>query len=132
MAAHDDKADTIWSKETAPASFKVDMKKTLELASFSYLPRQDGQTHGMTDQYKLELSADGQSWKTAAEGEFSNLRANPVELKVHFKKQKARYFRFSSRRALDGKASSVAEITMFPDEEQPKTKGKKSKKKRKK
>ncbi|MBR5194553.1 MAG: alpha-L-fucosidase [Akkermansia sp.] len=132
MAAHDDKADTIWSKETAPASFKVDMKKTLELAAFSYLPRQDSQTHGMTDQYKLELSADGQSWKTAAEGEFSNLRANPVELKVHFKKQKARYFRFSSRRALDGKASSVAEITMFPDEEQPRTKGKKSKKKRKK
>ena len=132
MAAHDDKADTIWSKENVPASFKVDMKKTLELASFSYLPRQDGQTHGMTDQYKLELSADGQSWKTAAEGEFSNLRANPVELKVHFKKQKARYFRFSSRRALDGKASSVAEITMFPDEEQPKTKGKKSKMKRKK
>ena len=131
--AHDDRADTMWSKENSPASFKVDMKKTLEPAAFSYLPRQDGQTHGMTDQYKLELSTDGQSWKTAAEGEFSNLRANPVELKVHFKKQKARYFRFTSRRALDGKAGSVAEITMFPEEGQTDTKAKKkSKKKRKK
>ncbi len=137
MAAHDDRPDTFWSKETAPASFKVDMKKSVKVAAFSYLPRQDGNTHGMTDQYKLELSSDGQSWKTAAEGEFSNLRANPVELKVHFKAQKARYFRFTSRRALDGKASSVAEINMFPEADEPQTgekgtKSKKSKKKRKK
>lgn len=126
-AAHDDRPDTFWSKDSSPASFKVDMKKTVEVASFSYLPRQDGKTYGMTDQYKLDLSTDGESWKTAAEGEFSNLRANPVELKVNFKPQKARYFRFVSRRALDGKASSVAEITLYPEEKQPK---KKSKKKR--
>ena len=127
-AAHDDRPDTFWSKDSSPARFVVDMKKTIEVAAFSYLPRQDGKTYGMTDQYKLELSIDGESWKTATEGEFSNLRANPVELKVNFKPQKARYFRFVSRRALDGKASSAAEITLYPKEKQPKEK--KSKKKR--
>ena len=127
-AAHDDRPDTFWSKDSSPARFVVDMKKTIEVAAFSYLPRQDGKTYGMTDQYKLELSIDGESWKTATEGEFSNLRANPVELKVNFKPQKARYFSFVSRRALDGKASSAAEITLYPKEKQPKEK--KSKKKR--
>lgn len=113
-AAHDDAPDTHWEKASAPASFVVDMNEEHEIAAFSYLPRQDGQTQGMTDQYRLDLSLDGKKWVKVAEGEFSNLRANPVELKVNINPQTARYFRFTARRALDGNASSVAEINMFP------------------
>ncbi len=140
-AAHDDNPQTHWEKNSVPASFVVDMKESRQIAAFSYLPRQDGQTVGMTDQYKLELSKDGKKWSEVAEGELSNLRANPVELKVNITPQDARYFRFTSRRALDGKASSVAEICMFPVEESAndkeglsdkKKKGKKAKKGKKK
>lgn len=113
-AAHDDNPKSHWEAGSVPASFVVDMNESVEIGAFSYLPRQDGQTNGMTDQYRLELSEDGKKWAKVAEGEFSNLRANPVELKVHFEPRTARYFRFTSRRALDGKASSVAEINMFP------------------
>lgn len=115
-AAHDDAVNTHWEAGKTPASFTVDMKENLRVASFSYLPRQDGKTQNMTDQYTLELSKDGKHWNQAAKGEFSNLRANPVELKVHFEPQNARYMRFTSRRALDGAGASVAEINLYPAE----------------
>lgn len=133
--AFDDEANTHWMKQSAPGSFVVDMGESLEIAAFSYLPRQDKVTDAMTDQYKLELSTDGKSWKKVSEGEFSNLRANPIELKVHFEPTNARYFRFTGKRALDGAGVSVAEVNMFPAEqkadEPKKAKKRKKNKKRK-
>ena len=130
-AAFDDDAQSHWRGNAAPASFVVDMGKKQEVAAFSYLPRQDRTTDAMTDQYKLELSSDGKDWKTVSEGEFSNLRANPIELKVHFKPTDARYFRFTGKRALDGKAVTVAEINMFPEEKEDKPRSRKKKSKKK-
>lgn len=129
-AAYDDDAMTHWHGNAAPASLVVDMGHSQEIAAFSYLPRQDKTTAGMTDQYKLELSTDGKSWSEAAEGEFSNLRANPIELKVNIEPREARYFRFTAKRALDGQGVTVAELNMFPAEKasEPARKKKKSKK----
>ena len=67
----------------------------------------------MTSRYRVELSLDGKNWSVAAEGEFGNLRANPVEQFVTFAPGKARYFRFFSTAALDGVGSSVAEMKIF-------------------
>lgn len=64
----------------------------------------------MTSRYRVELSTDGKNWANAAEGEFGNLRANPVEQVITFEPQQARYFRFFSTAALDGFGSSVAEM----------------------
>lgn len=128
--AHDDAASTHWHTSKSPASFIVDMGEECTIGSFSYLPRQDKKTEDMTDQYRFELSRDGKSWKTAAEGEFSNLRANPIELKVNIETERARYFRFTSKRALDGKGASVAEISVFPPDEQEPVPGKKSSRKK--
>lgn len=129
--AHDDSPDSHWESADTAASFIVDMKKAQEIGSFSYLPRQDGKTQRMTDQYCFELSQDGKQWEKAADGEFSNLRANPIELKVNIEPRTARFFRFSSRRALDGKGASVAEINVFPaEQEKEKSRKTSSKKKR--
>lgn len=128
--AFDDNPATHWSAPAAPSSFEVDMGSEREVAAFSYLPRQDKATDAMTDQYKLELSTDGKRWEEAAEGEFSNLRANPIELKVHFKPTKARFFRFTGKRALDGSGVTVAELNLFPAEKEPKSRKKKKSKKK--
>ncbi len=111
--AFDGKPDTMWQMNRTPSHFVVDMKKVYAVNGFSYLPRQDGKTQGMTSRYRVELSLDGQDWKQVAEGEFGNLRANPVEQKITFPKQKARYMRFSSTAALDGVGSSVAEMKVY-------------------
>lgn len=115
--AIDDNPGSFWhthpvSGEMAPPqSFVVDMGSPLKLNGFTYLPRQDGTTHGMTDKYVFEVSMDNKDWKKVAEGEFSNLRANPIEHSVKFDKaEEARYFRFTGTHALDKQHVSAAEV----------------------
>ena len=114
-AAIDGNPSTFWHTHPnqelkPPQSFTVDMGEARNLRAFTYLPRQDGTTHGMTDRYVFEISLDGKSWKKVAEGEFGNLRANPIELTISFTPEKARYFRFTGTHALDKNHVSAAEI----------------------
>ena len=74
--------------------------KQKPLKGFTYLPRQDGTVHGMVDQYAFLISTDGKPWTLAADGEFGNLRANPVEQTVSFPATKARYFKFIAKHSL--------------------------------
>lgn len=111
--AFDGKTDTMWYHGKTPSHFRVDMKKKYTISGFTYLPRQDGKTQGMTSRYRFEVSLDGKNWKPVAEGEFGNLRANPVEQHVTFPAQKARYIRFFSTAAVDGSGSSVAELKIL-------------------
>lgn len=98
-----------------PQSFTVDMGKEIQAKGFTYLPRQDGTTHGMTDKYIFETSTDNTIWKKVAEGEFSNLRANPIEHAVNFAQpESVRYFRFTGTKALDKNHVSAAEIGIIP------------------
>jgi alpha-L-fucosidase len=114
--AIDGNPSTFWhthaddGEHTLPQEFAVDMGKEKQLAGFTYLPRQDGTTNGMVDQYAFLISTDGKEWKQTAEGEFGNLRANPVEQTVKFSAAKARYFKFIAKHALDKNHATVAEI----------------------
>ena len=111
--AFDGKADTMWDIARTPSHFVVDMQQPAMVSGISYLPRQDGKTQGMTSRYRIEISMDKSSWKNVAEGEFGNLRANPVEQFINFPPQKARYIRFFSTAAIDGVGSSVAEMKIY-------------------
>lgn len=110
-AAFDNQPDTFWQGGNNEA-IVVDMKKTTKISSFSYLPRQDGELQNMTDSYEFATSTDGKNWNTIR-GEFSNLRANPIELTVELPAPTdARYFRFTPTRALEGTGASAAEINV--------------------
>lgn len=111
--AFDGNPDTMWQVDRTPAHMIVDMKEAQKVSGFSYLPRQDGKTEGMTNRYRMELSTNGTDWETASEGEFGNLRANPVEQIISFEPREAQYIRFFSTSALDGTGSSAAEIKVF-------------------
>ncbi len=111
--AFDGNPETIWQIDRCPAYIAIDMQEEQTVSGFSYLPRQDGKTEGMTSRYKLGVSMDGRKWKKVAEGEFGNLRANPVEQIITFEPQKARYIRFYSTATLDGTGSSVAELKFY-------------------
>lgn len=112
-AALDGNPGTMWQADKAPASFTVDMGRRVSIASFSYLPRQDKKTQGMTDRYKLEVSDDGKTWTTAAEGEFGNLRANPIEQRIYFSPVRVRFLRFTAERALNGRGVTVPELNFY-------------------
>lgn len=110
-AAFDNNPDTFW-KGGNNASIVVDMKKVSKISAFSYLPRQDGSLQDMTDAYEFSTSMDGKHW-TTVKGEFSNLRANPIELTIDLESARdARYFRFTPTRALEGTGASAAEINV--------------------
>lgn len=116
---------TIWEADKAPAALTIDMQKPYFVNAFSYLPRQDGSVQNMTDRFTCEVSLNGKKWTTVAEGEFSNLRANPIELTEQFKARKARYIRFTGTRSVEGKGVSAAEIKVYaaPKPEKSKKKG---------
>jgi alpha-L-fucosidase len=113
-AAIDGNPDTFWDTydgtHSVPEQFVVDMGEEKTLKGFIYLPRQDRWLHGMVDQYAFQVSTDGENWTTASEGEFGNLRANPVEQSVSFPQVKTRYFKFIAKHAVEMKHATVAEI----------------------
>lgn len=114
-AAIDDNPRTAWiAAGDGPQSLVIDLGRAHTVSALAYLPRQDGKTQQMTDKYLIELSSDGTNWQKAAQGEFSNLRANPILLEVKFKpRENTRYVRFTGMRALDGAGASAAEIEVY-------------------
>lgn len=66
---------------------------------FLYTPV-PGRWAGTPDKYRFELLIDGQ-WRTVAEGEFANLRANPIPQRVLFAKCAASGCRLTATRCLE-------------------------------
>jgi alpha-L-fucosidase len=94
-----------------PQDLTLDLGKVKAIKGFTALPRQDGIAHGMVDRYRAETSTDGKTWTLVAEGEFSNIRANPIEQVVSFVSPvSARYLRIQAVRALEKRHASFAEI----------------------
>ncbi|MFR1411117.1 MAG: discoidin domain-containing protein [Akkermansia sp.] len=75
QAAIDDNPETSWlAKAEAPQSFVVDMGKPYQVSSFSYLPRQDGKTSGMTDKYQFEVARMGRTGRKRRKGNLQSAR----------------------------------------------------------
>ncbi|MGZ3940055.1 MAG: discoidin domain-containing protein, partial [Flavisolibacter sp.] len=97
--------------EKFPVDIIVDMGKPYSLKAFTYLPRQDKKTDGIVDKYSIAISEDGLQWKQVASGEFSNIKANPVEQRVPLEESAtARYIKFSVLHVVSGSSVSVAEM----------------------
>ena len=105
-------------KASLPFTLTVDMKRSQELGGFFYLPRQDKRPDGIVESYRFETSTDGKTWQPAiAEGRFDNIRNNPMRQDVHFAPRRARYFRFTALKEIDGREKvSVAEVGALPVE----------------
>jgi len=94
-----------------PQSIAVDMGKTEAIKAFTYLPRKDGSGDGMVDSYIYYISNDGVNWQQVAEGEFANIKSNPIEQVITLKHSyNARYFKFTARHVISGSGVAVAEL----------------------
>lgn len=56
------------------------------ITGLGYLPRQDGKTEGIITKYAVYTSDGNSRWKLLKEGEFSNIKANPVWTRINFDK----------------------------------------------
>lgn len=94
-----------------PQDLTIDMGKLQPVRAFTYLPRQDKKTEGIADRYIFYSSSDGTTWDKVAEGEFANIKSNPLEQLVPLPHPvSCRYFRFSILHVVNGNGVSVAEV----------------------
>jgi len=94
-----------------PQEVVVDMGNSYTIKNFTYLPRQDKSTEGIVDKYIYYVSANGSNWQKVAAGEFSNIKANPVEQVVELPQPvEARYFKFSVQHVISGNGIAIAEL----------------------
>ena len=117
--AIDEDINTIWTalqKDTSaiaryPQQISIDMGKEQIIKAFIYQPRQDKKIAGMADRYVFYTSNDGQNWKKAAEGEFANIKSNPIGQIVQLANPvKIRYFKFSALHIVSGNGLTVADL----------------------
>lgn len=110
--AIDDNASTFFvSAAGSSKEFAVDMGESHQIKAFTYLPRQDRQAIGIVSKYRFLVSDNGTDWKQVAEGEFSNIKSNPVLQTVALKAPvNARYFKLAVSGVVEGSVFSIAEL----------------------
>lgn len=113
----DDDARTLWFTHTEegrippPQWAAGDLGESVSIAAVTVTPRAGGSDHGLVDRYRIELSKDGKTWTPEAEGEFSNIRANPVEQTVKLPApMSARFVKFTGLRWGARDRFAVAEL----------------------
>lgn len=112
-----DNNPTTWY-QTAADNIAIDFSYPLTFSAISYLPAQDQSAAGAIEKYELLASEDGKVWKTIAEGEFSNIKANPILQRIALAKPySARYIKLIAKQSVADQSGKpqlrVAEIVVY-------------------
>jgi alpha-L-fucosidase len=101
---------TGWSfsddKHQLPKEVSIDMGAIISIKGFSYVPQQVGNNLDLISNYEFYTSLDNSNWTKQSEGEFSNIKNNPIEQIKLFSRVKARYIKFVAKAGI-GKGHSV-------------------------
>ena len=90
---------TAWhhNKENAlPVDLIIDLGKTIPVNGFRYHPDQTLWGPGIITAYRFYVSADNMTWKLVDEGEFANIKNNPLWQVKTFAPEFARYVKFQA------------------------------------
>jgi alpha-L-fucosidase len=77
-----------------PADLVIDLGSVLNLAGFKYLPDQGLWNPGIIVTYQFFVSKDNIDWKLVDEGEFANIKNNPLWQIKKFAPVNARFVKF--------------------------------------
>lgn len=90
----------------------VDMGETLNIGGFTYMPKQVGNGLRLAKTYEFHTSINGKDWVKRSEGEFSNIKHNPIlQIKTFEEKISARYLKFIPRSEVEGMGDvAIAEL----------------------
>ena len=84
-----------------PVDLVIDLGKE-NLSGFRYLPDQDMWDPGIITNYQFYISKDNTEWKLVDQGEFSNIKNNPLWQTKKFAPEKARYIKLRALKNTDG------------------------------
>lgn len=94
-----------------PHDLIIDMQKEAQVSEFTYTPDKKVGAKGVIFNYRFSVSADGKNWETVSEGEFSNIKNNPIPQTKYFQKKKVRFVKLTALSNTDGtQEAGYAEI----------------------
>ncbi|WP_346857950.1 alpha-L-fucosidase [uncultured Draconibacterium sp.] len=88
-----------------PSDLVIDLGDDLELTGFRYFPDQTLWGPGIITDYQFFVSSDNKKWKLVSEGEFSNIKNNPLWQAKNFEPAKARYIKLRALKNTEGNNS---------------------------
>ena len=115
----DGNPSTVWHKrgdKTMPFDLTIDLGSVQNLIGFKYLPDQNKWSSGIISNYQFYVSDDNKKWKLVSEGEFSNIRNNPVWQIKNFEEVNARYIKLKALRNIWGdEVAGFAEVDVITE-----------------
>jgi alpha-L-fucosidase len=85
-----------------PIDLVIDLGKEQSLSGFRYFPDQGLWGPGIITNYEFYVSTDNKEWKIVDQGEFSNIKNNPLWQVKKFTPEKARYIKFKALKNTEG------------------------------
>ena len=99
-----------------PVDLIIDLGSTLMLSGFKYFPDQTLWGPGIITDYKFYVSGDNKNWKIVSEGEFANIKNNPLWQTKQFELVAARYIKFQAlKNTENNNIIGYAEIDVITD-----------------
>ena len=115
----DGKENTSWHQpknSKMPVDLIIDLGKTENLVGFKYLPDQNWWANGIISKYSFYISQDNKEWQLVDEGEFPNIKHNPLWQIKSFKPVKARFIKFSAlQNTENNNAAGYSEIDVITE-----------------
>ena len=95
---------TMWQQEGTrmPTDLVIDLASEQSLKGFRYLPDQSRYAKGIIFNYEFAVSTDGKNWQKVSEGEFSNIKNNPLWQTRSFDPVSARFVRLRALSNTEG------------------------------
>jgi len=107
---------SVWHQrdKKLPIDLVIDLGSEYNISGFKYLPDQNKWSSGIITHYQFYVSADNKEWKLVSEGEFSNIKNNPVWQIKQFASEKARFIKIAAlKNTLDDDVAGYAEVDVI-------------------
>jgi len=101
----DGNSSTVWHQRKGnkmPIELIIDLGNEYNICGFKYLPDQNKWSSGIITNYQFYVSSDNKDWKLVSEGEFSNIKNNPVLQIKKFAFEKSRFIKFKALKNTSG------------------------------
>ncbi|RPJ75421.1 MAG: alpha-L-fucosidase, partial [Alphaproteobacteria bacterium] len=113
----DGNTSTVWHKrgdKIMPFDLVIDLGNKFNVSGFKYLPDQNKWSSGIITNYQFYISENNMKWILVDEGEFSNIKNNPVWQIKNFTPVNARYIKLKAYKNTRGDdVAGYAEIDVI-------------------
>ena len=118
-AVIDGNPSTTWhqnKEKKIPVDLVIDMGKEQNICGFRYFPDQALWGPGIITQYIFYVSTDNKEWQVVSQGEFSNIKNNPLWQVKKFEGVKARFFKLRALGNTEGNDNiGYAEVNVITE-----------------